>query len=89
MVKVEDKLIMQPFGDRGGVVIEPMLTDQWYVDAKTLAQPPMAAVRDGQIRIQWPGTAYPITAGYARGGALDGPKAWLGAALMKAMGIFS
>jgi valyl-tRNA synthetase len=51
MIKVEDKLIMQPFGDRGGVVIEPMLTDQWYVDAKTLAQPPMQAVRDGRIRI--------------------------------------
>jgi valyl-tRNA synthetase len=51
MVKVEDRLIMQPFGDRGGVVIEPMLTDQWYVDAKTLAQPPMAAVRDGRINI--------------------------------------
>ncbi|HEY0595907.1 valine--tRNA ligase [Sphingopyxis sp.] len=51
MVKVEDKLIMQPFGDRGGVVIEPMLTDQWYVDAKTLAQPPMQAVRDGRINI--------------------------------------
>ncbi|AJA08387.1 Valine-tRNA ligase [Sphingopyxis fribergensis] len=51
MVKVEDKMIMQPFGDRGGVVIEPMLTDQWYVDAKTLAQPPMQAVRDGRINI--------------------------------------
>ncbi|NYF31948.1 MULTISPECIES: valine--tRNA ligase [Sphingopyxis] len=51
MVKVEDKLIMQPFGDRGGVVIEPMLTDQWYVDAKTLAQPPIQAVRDGRINI--------------------------------------
>ena len=51
MVKVEDKLIMQPFGDRGGVVIEPMLTDQWYVDAKTLAQPPMQAVRNGRINI--------------------------------------
>ncbi|AVA13595.1 valine--tRNA ligase [Sphingopyxis sp. MG] len=51
MIKVENKLIMQPFGDRGGVVIEPMLTDQWYVDAKTLAQPPMQAVRDGRIRI--------------------------------------
>ncbi|QUM71359.1 valine--tRNA ligase [Sphingopyxis granuli] len=51
MIKVEDKLIMQPFGDRGGVVIEPMLTDQWYVDAKTLAQPPMQAVRNGRIQI--------------------------------------
>jgi valyl-tRNA synthetase len=51
MIKVEDKLIMQPFGDRGGVVIEPMLTDQWYVDAKTLAGPPIEAVRDGRINI--------------------------------------
>jgi valyl-tRNA synthetase len=51
MIKVEDKMIMQPFGDRGGVVIEPMLTDQWYVDAATLAQPPMQAVRDGRINI--------------------------------------
>ena len=30
---------MVPHGDRSGVVIEPYLTDQWYVDAKTLAQP--------------------------------------------------
>ncbi|MAI92083.1 valine--tRNA ligase [Ponticaulis sp.] len=44
---VEDKKIMQPFGDRSGVVIEPMLTDQWYVDAKTLAQPAIEAVRKG------------------------------------------
>src|SRR5438045_4898006 len=34
-------------GDRSGVVIEPYLTDQWYVDAKTLAQPAIAAVRSG------------------------------------------
>ncbi len=51
MIGVEDKVIMQPFGDRGGVVIEPMLTDQWYVDAETLAQPPIQAVRDGRIEI--------------------------------------
>ncbi len=51
MLAVEDKPIMQPFGDRGGVVIEPMLTDQWYVDAKTLAQAPIEAVRDGRIEI--------------------------------------
>ena len=51
MVKVEDKTIMQPFGDRSGVVIEPMLTDQWYVDAKTLAQPAIEAVRSGAIRV--------------------------------------
>lgn len=44
---IENKKIMQPFGDRSGVVIEPMLTDQWYVDAKTLAQPAIEAVRKG------------------------------------------
>ncbi|HBJ92936.1 MAG TPA: hypothetical protein DDZ43_08665, partial [Hyphomonadaceae bacterium] len=42
------KKIMQPFGDRSKVVIEPMLTDQWYVDAKTLAQPAIEAVRSGK-----------------------------------------
>ena len=36
---------MVPHGDRSGVVIEPYLTDQWYVDAKTLAQPAIDAVR--------------------------------------------
>ncbi len=50
LIAVEDKKIMQPFGDRSGVVIEPMLTDQWYVDAKTLAQPAIAAVEDGKTR---------------------------------------
>jgi valyl-tRNA synthetase len=48
---VEDRTIPTPFGDRGGVVIEPWLTDQWYVDAETLAQTPMQAVRDGRIEI--------------------------------------
>ncbi|BBB12088.1 valine--tRNA ligase [Sphingopyxis sp. FD7] len=47
----EPRTIQTPFGDRGGVVIEPWLTDQWYVDAKTLAQPPIQAVRDGRIQI--------------------------------------
>src|SRR5690606_5016324 len=47
----EDRVIATPYGDRGGVVIEPWLTDQWYVDAETLAQPPMQAVRDGRIEI--------------------------------------
>ncbi len=46
MIMVEDKRIMQPFGDRSKVVIEPMLTDQWYVDAKTLAQPALASVKE-------------------------------------------
>ena len=50
MIEVEDKLIMQPFCDRSGVVIEPMLTDQWFVDAETLAQPAIAAVREGKTR---------------------------------------
>ncbi|MHA6643390.1 valine--tRNA ligase [Mesorhizobium sp. A623] len=45
---VENRKIMQPFGDRSGVVIEPMLTDQWFADAKTLAQPAIASVREGR-----------------------------------------
>ncbi len=48
---VEARKIMQPFGDRSKVVIEPMLTDQWFVDAATLAKPALAAVRDGRTRI--------------------------------------
>jgi valyl-tRNA synthetase len=51
MLRVEDKTIQQPFGDRSNVVIEPMLTDQWYVDAKTLARPAIEAVRSGAIEI--------------------------------------
>ncbi len=47
----EPRTIQTPFGDRGGVVIEPWLTDQWYVDAETLAKAPLAAVRDGTIEI--------------------------------------
>ncbi|QSR17962.1 valine--tRNA ligase [Novosphingobium sp. KA1] len=49
--KVEDRVIQTPFGDRSGVVIEPWLTDQWYVDAQTLAGPPLEAVRSGAIEI--------------------------------------
>jgi valyl-tRNA synthetase len=45
--KIEPHTHMVPHGDRSGAVIEPYLTDQWYVDAKTLAQPAIAAVRDG------------------------------------------
>jgi valyl-tRNA synthetase len=47
----EPRTIQTPFGDRGGVVIEPWLTDQWYVDAEKLAVAPMAAVRNGRIEI--------------------------------------
>ncbi|QPF81761.1 valine--tRNA ligase [Bradyrhizobium genosp. L] len=46
--RIEPNTHMVPHGDRSGVVIEPYLTDQWYVDAKTLAQPAMAAVRSGE-----------------------------------------
>ena len=45
--RIEPNTHMVPHGDRSGVVIEPYLTDQWYVDAKTLAQPAIAAVRSG------------------------------------------
>jgi len=47
----EPRTIQTPFGDRGGVVIEPWLTDQWYVDAATLAAPAMEAARSGAIEI--------------------------------------
>jgi valyl-tRNA synthetase len=49
--RVEDRVIQIPYGDRSGVVIEPWLTDQWYVDAKTLAGPAIEAVRSGDIRV--------------------------------------
>jgi valyl-tRNA synthetase len=45
--KIEPNTHMVPHGDRSNAVIEPYLTDQWYVDAKTLAQPAIAAVRSG------------------------------------------
>ncbi len=47
----EPRTIQTPFGDRSNVVIEPWLTDQWYVDAEKLAVAPMQAVRDGRIEI--------------------------------------
>ena len=47
----EPRTIQTPYGDRSGVVIEPWLTDQWYVDAATLAKPAIEAVRSGAIRI--------------------------------------
>jgi valyl-tRNA synthetase len=46
--RIEPHTHMVPHGDRSGVVIEPYLTDQWYVDAKTLARPAIAAVRSGE-----------------------------------------
>ncbi|WP_170139657.1 valine--tRNA ligase [Cereibacter changlensis] len=48
---VEAKKIMQPFGDRSKVVIEPMLTDQWFVDTAKIVQPAIDAVRNGDTEI--------------------------------------
>jgi valyl-tRNA synthetase len=59
--RIEDLKIEQPFGDRSGVVIEPWMTDQWYVDAGTLAKPARAAVEDGRTRFvpeNWTKTYY-------------------------------
>ena len=59
--RIEDLKIEQPFGDRSGVVIEPWMTDQWYVDAATLAKPARAAVEDGRTRFvpeNWTKTYY-------------------------------
>ncbi|WEK42925.1 MAG: valine--tRNA ligase [Candidatus Sphingomonas colombiensis] len=49
--RVEDRVIQTPYGDRSGEVIEPWLTDQWYVDAATLAKPAIEAVTSGKTRI--------------------------------------
>jgi valyl-tRNA synthetase len=48
---VENKPIMQPFGDRSKVVIEPMLTDQWFVDTAKIVGPAIDAVRNGDTVI--------------------------------------
>ena len=48
--EIKDHDLTVPYGDRGGVVIEPMLTDQWYVDAKTLAKPAIEAVETGKVK---------------------------------------
>ncbi|WP_299892024.1 valine--tRNA ligase [uncultured Ruegeria sp.] len=48
---VESKPIMQPFGDRSKVVIEPMFTDQWFVDAAKVVGPALDAVKDGTVKI--------------------------------------
>ena len=48
---VEAKKIMQPFGDRSKVVIEPMLTDQWFVDTAKIVEPALEAVRSGATKI--------------------------------------
>src|SRR5204863_8572733 len=50
LVRVEDRVIPTPYGDRSGVVIEPWLTDQWYVDAGKLVGPVLEATRKGDSR---------------------------------------
>ncbi|MBY2961596.1 valine--tRNA ligase [Rhizobium leguminosarum] len=59
--KIEPHKHMVPHGDRGGVPIEPRLTEQWYVDAKTLAEPAIASVREGRTKMvpkSWDKTYY-------------------------------
>ncbi len=59
--KVEDHVHTVPHGDRGGVPIEPWLTDQWYCDAATLAKPAIEAVETGKTRFvpkQWENTYF-------------------------------
>ena len=59
--KIEPHTLQQPFGDRSGVVIEPWLTDQWFVDALTMAKPAIEAVESGKTRFvpkHWENTYY-------------------------------
>ena len=59
--KIEPHTHMVPHGDRSGVPIEPWLTEQWYVDAHTLAQPAIEAVRSGTVKVvpeSWTKTFY-------------------------------
>ncbi len=59
--KIEPHTHTVPHGDRGGVAIEPWLTDQWYVDAATLAKPAIAAVEQGRTKFvpeHWTKTYY-------------------------------
>nr|WP_222532103.1 valine--tRNA ligase [Azospirillum sp. 412522] len=59
--KIEPHTHMVPHGDRSGVAIEPWLTDQWYVDAATLAKPAIEAVETGKtvfVPKQWENTYF-------------------------------
>ncbi len=59
--KIVDHKLMVPRGDRSGAVIEPFLTDQWYVKVEPLARPAIEAVENGQIRFvpdNWKNTYY-------------------------------
>ncbi len=59
--KIEENLMVVPYGDRSGVVVEPWLTDQWFADAHTLAQPAIKAVEEGRTKFvpkQWENTYF-------------------------------
>ncbi len=59
--RIDDHKLTVPRGDRSGAVIEPFLTDQWYVKIRPLAEPAVAAVEDGRIRFvpdNWKNTYY-------------------------------
>ena len=59
--KIEPTAHVVPHGDRSGAVVEPFLTDQWYVDAKTLAKPAITAVRERKtvfVPAQWEATFF-------------------------------
>ncbi|MCF6283184.1 MAG: valine--tRNA ligase [Candidatus Polarisedimenticolaceae bacterium] len=61
MEKIDDHKLMVPRGDRSGVVIEPLLTDQWYVKTGPLAKPAIEAVESGRVRFvpdNWKNTYY-------------------------------
>lgn len=61
LVKKEKHLMKVPRGDRSGVIIEPYLTEQWYVKTKSLAQPAMDVVRNGRVKMvpeHWTKTYY-------------------------------
>ncbi len=52
LIEVEDRKVQVPMGDRSGVVIEPMLTDQWYVNAKEIAKDAIVAMNEGQTQFK-------------------------------------
>jgi valyl-tRNA synthetase len=61
LAEVKDHTLRVPRGDRSGVIIEPYLTDQWYVDAREMAKPAIAAVENGDIQFvpkQWENTYF-------------------------------
>ena len=59
--KIEDHVLQVPYAERSGVVVEPYLTDQWYVDAQTLGKPALEAVENGTMEFvpkQWENTYF-------------------------------